>query len=970
METCGSKNLQEEGSASLIFGRLLDHDIETQIDGSQISSRDAIVDELHVPKGEKESLELNFHAKIVEDKPHWNVNSEDKQDHEDLMDSDEQIAIGSTLNSTRNDEPKTQVQNGLKDFKFEHVYESQGYDHQSTEGRSGIRIDEKVKTQDPGTKCEYKAEEYDDSGDECLIEGFPGADTQVINNGSDLDGTQVLKMHTFNDTQIISPLIRGKQYLKLDERLSMDETGFDGANKIQIPNTVEKPGASCTQVVNTQDIDKNKKPSKIFEGTVSSSDGAIYSSQKLQGVEIIETDEETEEYEEFYDDSVLIQKFNLKKRKKMEEDQRSVSEVLSSQELDRITLKIPSLSDKFNSPVSNNGQPEHQNTSPFIVDESSPAIKNCDLLKKNQTLSPFGITASHRNSDGRRDSRASQKNIQIRSSSPLAKGPKSNTVNIDKKISHSKNSATIPPERASLLELKERNEEEDISRNVGLRCRISSKETDQCPGPNSEIPRVMNDVFLTKEELSELSEKDVVCSNSVWALSKFKLYSGRLNKWGPEFLLIDFEEGSYLTRNEDIYMLDIRIGDIINIKSSRHKFTVVGLKLQRGEASICCMRGYNYAILQRIAKNKVFKKIQVRIADCYMELPEWIQHQQKFGLLVSEVDREAKVGANKPTSATLNRTPTRKNTRCSSYDRSNPTSSPLRKRNILLDLNDAQIKSGIFSGMIFCPTFGKNFEDVEREELNVLIKNNGGVVLEGGLRTVFEYDRTDDERLSIKSDILGQYIFGAVLSNNYCRSAKYLEGLALGWPILSVTFITDCIRDEKRLLDWPAYLLPAGYSSILKCVKSLDIFGFRKNYEQNRKLSQQIFNNSHILKDYSIFVVGTFDEETFELCKFIFHTFGAKSLDICYTMEEMLRKIGNSLDTPCLIYDHDNSVVKGMESFLTHLRNRADHRNALEEQENLQREQVSIIDWEWIVQSTISGCALRVKELRIPNIDI
>lgn len=56
-----------------------------------------------------------------------------------------------------------------------------------------------------------------------------------------------------------------------------------------------------------------------------------------------------------------------------------------------------------------------------------------------------------------------------------------------------------------------------------------------------------------------------------------------------------------------------------------------------------------------------------------------------------------------------------------------------------------------------------------------------------------------------------------VLSDTYCRTSKYLMGLALGVPPVSYRWVTECIQ-EGCIVDCTEYLLPAGYSQETKTV--------------------------------------------------------------------------------------------------------------------------------------------------------
>ncbi|RDD46298.1 Tumor suppressor p53-binding protein 1 [Trichoplax sp. H2] len=59
-----------------------------------------------------------------------------------------------------------------------------------------------------------------------------------------------------------------------------------------------------------------------------------------------------------------------------------------------------------------------------------------------------------------------------------------------------------------------------------------------------------------------------------------------------------------------------------------------------------------------------------------------------------------------------------------------------------------------------------------------------------------------------------------LISNEYCRTTKYIQALAAGLPCVRHTWIIDCCQREI-VLGYHAYLLPSGYSIVMKIIYHL-----------------------------------------------------------------------------------------------------------------------------------------------------
>ena len=100
--------------------------------------------------------------------------------------------------------------------------------------------------------------------------------------------------------------------------------------------------------------------------------------------------------------------------------------------------------------------------------------------------------------------------------------------------------------------------------------------------------------ILRQEKSNTLTEDDIINHDSVWAIYNLKCIQGKSFAKYIEDLNIEFYEGTYNIKNVDLNVLDIRIGDTVNIKGNRHKYIVTGLSTlttNGGGGDIKCMRG-------------------------------------------------------------------------------------------------------------------------------------------------------------------------------------------------------------------------------------------------------------------------------------------------------------------------------------------------------------------------------------------
>ena len=507
-----------------------------------------------------------------------------------------------------------------------------------------------------------------------------------------------------------------------------------------------------------------------------------------------------------------------------------------------------------------------------------------------------------------------------------------------------------------------------VSKNSGLGESVSGTPTNGTP-------------IHREETLKCVEETQIKSCKSVWTLIEFNMYPGHIFELHSQELLISFEEGTFPAKTSDLYPLDVRINDILKLQSSRFKYIVTGLLYRKGGGKVTCVRGFNRVILRRYskAKHRQFEEFEVSMSKCFMELSDWFRRQSQLELCLKTHDL-LKVN---PVKSFL-KSESRKDALTESL---RPFAIGKRESNdsvnliysllgngVVMDEKDSKStknfkKSHLFCGMLFFVTFGKNIDDIRRNDLRTLIDDNGGILIDGLPSDILDIGEDEEGNLALSAPSLRRFVFGAVLSNEHCRSAKYLQALALGWPILSETYIFDCIEDNSKLDKWPTYILPAGKSQVLNTLKSLDVFIFRKNHENGKTLSQQLSNNKGLLKDANILILNSSSRsKTVTTCQFIFHAFGAKSLTYLNSYEDVMKNlIGGE---KYFLYVDGGSLVQTEEQLSTRrnilLSNKKKKRldNSGKQQNNFKAE-VSLIDWEWVVQCTISNFIWKPKYILI-----
>lgn len=172
-----------------------------------------------------------------------------------------------------------------------------------------------------------------------------------------------------------------------------------------------------------------------------------------------------------------------------------------------------------------------------------------------------------------------------------------------------------------------------------------------------------------------------------------------------------------------------------------------------------------------------------------------------------------------------------------------------------------QTRSGLFAGMVFAITYGKNEE--EKQRVSQHIKFNGGRIVQDGFHELFHIptlepatpsknrDNRNDTALCLKPHA-AQLGFACVIADSHSRRKKHVQALALGLPCLAGRWIEDCIAKNK-VLNWEPYLLPSGESAFLGgAVRSRMLQPYPA---ASARLSATIENRPKILAGRSVLLV-------------------------------------------------------------------------------------------------------------------
>lgn len=762
-------------------------------------------------------------------------------------------------------------------------------------------------------------------GDDMVIKSIATQDTQVnitgdtqviqrteVDHGSGLENqhTQIFRTEA-HDTQVIGANISPIQNTTTTQRAHNDSLArvesspsknFEFETTLFLsPQRMDEP---TTQVLNTQEELIDEKPDSVDLGHK-----PVFSSGQNDGklrsdLSIISNEDDFRnktENELLCEDSV----FQYKKRRRLAGFVESDNESVEGEESTSSTGKgyANGLGCENPQPVISSGQSETQaNTQPSQTHSESKteeSLLSSDKLAENQTLE-----------QGENGSLSNGKPRSATASRSVSSSPKPAIADlVPRKYAWSQSSSEL----------------EDVSHDV------HSLDLDALPGGPDDfedstdritVPakRRRTEIPPTQSQKAELRDGDVenlfldaiAEPSAVWAFSQFKLYPARVLRSGDGVSYIEFADLAQEAKNSDLYLLDVRLGDVVHVIQAPGEYEVTGMVAVNAESPFKCIRGYDTLYLAK--KGRKRKEIAVPLSRVYMEVGEWALHQQKFHIWHDDIDLVQENFA------------VVKNLLPRVLDETQPQITPAKSQ---------ALQSNLLQGMVF---FVTSIEGDRKARLADMILHNGGVFIDDQIKHYATRSTRDDGSLYLSLAKLGDFRFGALLADGYSRSAKYIQALALGWPVLADCFVEQALKDPAMLDHWPVFLLPAGHSLYTNVVRSMDVYEFRNKCERKIALSGQFTNNSHLLAAHQIVILNrNQDARTLDMCRFVFHAFGASLLHECLTVGEINKFLRAGHLSNALVYD--NASREYFQS-----RKRAKLRLA-----------VGVIDWEWVVQCAISG---------------
>lgn len=451
-------------------------------------------------------------------------------------------------------------------------------------------------------------------------------------------------------------------------------------------------------------------------------------------------------------------------------------------------------------------------------------------------------------------------------------------------------------------------------------------------GSQSQTPNLE---AISEEDLTTLAVEHLENDRSVWAFFQFRYYPARvLRPIDLLHTLVEFYDWCQKEmRNTDLFVLDVRIGDNLRTFMAPSEFVVTKLSIS-DEAPFKCVRGFDTLHLSKKGKHNVATggDLTVSLSTCYMEPDDWALHQLRFQLLYEGVDLvQRDYGVVQPLLCLLDSSQKTEHTVRVIEPK---TKSPRKSK---LERSESYKFAPIFDGHVF---FITSMGPERKRTLKRTIEERGGLVYESEISKFVSFEVSDSYHLKIVLQQFDGIKFGAFLSDGHSRSAKYLQALALGWPILAENFIKLAIQDDTILENWQVFLLPAGQSYYTKNLKSQDVFRFRNNFENGFGLNDQLSNNSSLMASLNVLIFQKRqDKQTLKMCEFIFHAFGAQTLQGFNNENHLKSHISENKDMNFLVLDNSHGDIAQVCKALG----------------IVDPIKFGIIDWEWVVQCTISG---------------
>lgn len=446
---------------------------------------------------------------------------------------------------------------------------------------------------------------------------------------------------------------------------------------------------------------------------------------------------------------------------------------------------------------------------------------------------------------------------------------------------------------------------------------------------------------LREEDLRSLGVQSIVNPKAVWAFSLFKHYPARVLESGEVSSYIEFADlAQFELKNTDLFLLDLRLGDVVQVILHSGEYIITGLAEVNPDSDFKCIRGYDTVYVTKKGRHNVAqgKEIQVSIFDLFMEVGQWATHQQKYHIVHEDINLvQENFGVVRKLLWNLKYVEnTKSQVSCNQLTKVSP-------KKLILDNAGKMLKSNLFEGIVF---FITSIEGARKDQLSEMITSNGGVFIDDEIKQYTNRETLEDGKLHLSLTKFEGFHFGALLSDGYSRSAKYLQALALGWPILADCFVEQAINNPEMLDNWQVYLLPAGHSLYTNGIRSMEVYDFRSNCSNEITMNGQLGNNLHLLASSNMVILNKKqDGKTLDMCGFIFHAFGAKSLKLLLSVLE----INNFLR----VHDFKNILV--YDNAAKEYTNSHSKKTSRKSQKMKTKCTVGIVDWEWVVQCVISG---------------
>lgn len=228
----------------------------------------------------------------------------------------------------------------------------------------------------------------------------------------------------------------------------------------------------------------------------------------------------------------------------------------------------------------------------------------------------------------------------------------------------------------------------------------------------------------------------------------------------------------------------------------------------------------------------------------------------------------------------------------------------------------SESNKGLFDKMAFAITNVADEDDRQRIAHQITV--NAGQILDDGFDELFyipSLEPTSPAKQSFKKPpskfSLAQSAqsvgFTCLIADKHCRTAKYIQALALGIPCIATRWIQDCVAREQ-VLPWGAYLLASGESSFLNgAIRSRILPTYPPN---ETPLLSIIKNRPKLLDGESILLImSKHEEDKMKSHPFFTYALGANKVSRVHSIDAAARALakahatGESWDW---IYSHDN----------------------------------------------------------------